>query len=51
MTLTFTVKPTDDGGLEIEVSPTQYKELELVEMPYTRMPGARRNKPQTINFG
>ena len=42
--MTFKVKPTDDGGFEIEFKPTQYKEPEIVEMPYTSMPGTRRRQ-------
>jgi hypothetical protein len=42
--LTFKVKPTADGGFEIELKPTQYKEPEILEMPYTCMPGTRRRQ-------
>jgi hypothetical protein len=45
-TLTFRIKPTDNGDYLIEVSPTQFKEPTLVEMPYTCMPGCERKRQQ-----
>jgi hypothetical protein len=40
--ITLTIKPTSNGQLQVDVVPTQFKEPEIVERPYTCMPGARR---------
>jgi hypothetical protein len=41
-TLTFKVKPTDNGEFQIEVSPNQFKEPVVVPWNPPGMPGSRR---------
>jgi hypothetical protein len=45
-TLTFKVKPTENGEFQIEVSPTQFAEPKTCPWNSPGMPGSRRRNQQ-----